>query len=75
MKLKVKHENLKCMGIMQDNLCHPYILSTTVLSDNEASVATNPLGIAILLYRCGSRRARVTDRQTDRQTLTSINKI
>ena len=21
------------MGIMQDNLCHPYILSTTVLSD------------------------------------------
>ena len=25
--------NLKCMGIMQDNLCYPYILSTTVLSD------------------------------------------
>ena len=26
---------LKCMGIMQaDNLRHPYILSTTVLSDN-----------------------------------------
>ena len=22
--LKVKHENLKCMGIMQENLCHPY---------------------------------------------------
>ena len=22
---KVKHENLKCMGIMQDHLCHPYI--------------------------------------------------
>ena len=22
-----------CMGIMQDNLCHPYILSITVLSD------------------------------------------
>ena len=22
------------MGIMQDDLCHPYILSTTVLSDN-----------------------------------------
>ena len=21
------------MGIMQDNLCHPYILSTTVVSD------------------------------------------
>ena len=29
----MKHENLKCMGIMQDDLCHPYILSTTVLSD------------------------------------------
>jgi hypothetical protein len=28
LKLKVKHENLKCIGIMQDNLCHPYILST-----------------------------------------------
>ena len=22
--LSMKHENLKCMGIMQDNLCHPY---------------------------------------------------
>ena len=38
---KVKHENLKCMGIMQDNLCHPYILSTTVLSDNYVS----PFGV------------------------------
>ena len=25
------------MGIMQDNLCHPYILSTTVLSDSGGS--------------------------------------
>ena len=33
----MKHENLKCMGIMQDNLCHPYILSTTVLSDRLPS--------------------------------------
>ena len=29
----MKHENLKCTGIMQDNLCHPYILSTTLRSD------------------------------------------
>jgi hypothetical protein len=35
------YENLKCMGIMQDNLCHPYILSTVVLSDihNAADLA------------------------------------
>ena len=26
-------EFFKCMGIMLANLCHPYILSTTVLSD------------------------------------------
>ena len=31
--MKVKLEFLKCMGIMLANLCHPYILSTTVLSD------------------------------------------
>ena len=30
--MKVKCTNLKCMGIMQDNLYHPYILST-LLSD------------------------------------------
>ena len=35
LKLKVKHGNLKCMGIMQDNLRHPYILSTTLLSNQE----------------------------------------
>ena len=30
--LRVKHENLKCMGIIQDIVCHPYIiLSTTVV--------------------------------------------
>ena len=32
LKLKVKHET---MGIIQDNLCHPYILTTTVLSDQR----------------------------------------
>ena len=32
--MKVKLEFFKCMGIMLANLCHPYILSTTVLSDN-----------------------------------------
>ena len=32
-EIESENENLKCMGIMQDNLCHPYILSTTVLSD------------------------------------------
>ena len=37
--MKVKPVNLKCMGIMQDNLCHPYILlSTTVLSDRAMHV-------------------------------------
>ena len=25
--LKVKRTNLKCMGIMHGNLCHPYVLS------------------------------------------------
>ena len=28
---EVKHDNLKCMGIMQDDLSHPYILSIAVL--------------------------------------------
>ena len=32
--MKVKLEFFKCMGIMLANLCHPYILSSTVLSDN-----------------------------------------
>ena len=31
----MKCKDLKCIGIMQDNLCHLYILSTTVLSDHE----------------------------------------
>ena len=34
---KAHIENLRCMGIMQDNLCHPYTLSTTVLSDQHTS--------------------------------------
>ena len=38
-KIIMKHENLKCMGIMQDDLCHPYILSTAVLSDNYVWMA------------------------------------
>ena len=32
-KQKVKRTNLKCIDKMQDNMCHPYILSTTILSD------------------------------------------
>ena len=32
--MKVKLEFFKCMGIMLANLCHSYILSTTVLSDD-----------------------------------------
>ena len=35
----MKHETLKFMGIMQDNLRHPYILSTTVLSDRKFIVS------------------------------------
>ena len=31
--LKVKRANVKCIAIMQDNLCHPFILSITILSD------------------------------------------
>ena len=27
---EVKCENLKCMGIMLDNLCHPYILAYVI---------------------------------------------
>ena len=27
----MKHANLKCMGIMQDNLCHPYM---GIMQDN-----------------------------------------
>ena len=30
-KLKVKHENLKCMGIMQDDLRHPYYTKYLVI--------------------------------------------
>ena len=37
LKLKVKPQFLKCMGIMQADLCHPYILSPTVLSDKHGS--------------------------------------
>ena len=31
--MKVKLEFFKCMGIMLANLCHPYIVRTTVLTD------------------------------------------
>ena len=48
--LKVKCTNLKCMGIMQDNLCHPYI---TVLSDtvgcNDGNNNSSPIILLILL--------------------------
>ena len=44
-KPKVKHANPKCMGIMQDNLCHPYILSTVHVS---LSVS---IEIALLTYQ------------------------
>ena len=33
LKLKVKTEISLCMAIMQNNHCHPYIHSTTVLCD------------------------------------------
>ena len=33
--INVKLVSFKCMGIMLANLCHPYILSTTVLSDTS----------------------------------------
>ena len=31
--MKVKLDISKCIGIILANLCHPYVLSTTVLSD------------------------------------------
>ena len=31
------------MGIMQDDLCHSYILSTTVLSDIEVKLPLNSI--------------------------------
>ena len=43
------HENFKCMGIMQDDLCHPYILSTTVLSDKYVATYVHMLFIRIYL--------------------------
>jgi hypothetical protein len=33
LKLNVKTVFFKCMGKMQGDLCHPYILGTTVPSD------------------------------------------
>ena len=50
LKLKAKHTNLK---YMQDNLCHPCILSTTILSDRHvlytrAYLRTQP--VAFLPY-------------------------
>ena len=41
--IEIESETRKsqCMGIMQDNLCHPNILSTTVLSVN-ARYHANP---------------------------------
>ena len=49
-----EHKNLKCMGIMQYNLCHPYILilSTTVLSDSSRNELY--MKQASLLSRCFS---------------------
>ena len=41
---------LKCMGIMQADLRHPYILSTTVLSDRKNALVSSIL-IFILCYR------------------------
>ena len=33
---EVKHENLKCMGVIQDNLCHPY--NNTKISEVAATL-------------------------------------
>ena len=38
--MKVKLEFFKCMGIMLANLCHPYIVRTTVLTDYYAQRQT-----------------------------------
>ena len=48
---EVTHEYLKCMGIMQDNLCHPYILSTTVLSDPDELCILRVLFAATVVHR------------------------
>ena len=51
--MKVKLEFFKCMGIMLANLCHPYILSTTVLSDYGYSYNTGKAWVPILKnYNC-----------------------
>ena len=38
------------MGIMQDNLCHPYILSTTVLSDLLSTIVASSVVLPYRVY-------------------------
>ena len=49
----VKRENLKCMGMMLDNLCH----ITTVLSDRQ--------GALIGQFKTGSKTDRLTSHMLD----------
>ena len=64
LKLKVKTEISLCMAIMQNNHCHLYIHSTTVLCDiqycNNESTEVQTLGVCLGIDRSiclGSRDA------------------
>ena len=46
--MKVKLEFFKCMGIMLANLCHPYIVRTTVLTDNHITPGDLNVGGKVL---------------------------
>ena len=59
--IEIESETWKsqCMGIMQDNLCHPYILSTTVLSDIRITVLSDKsLAIETLQWKCTTRDSK-----------------
>ena len=67
LKLKVKLGNLKCMGIMQDN--HPYILSTTVLSDMEKFRVQTPKWARQLKSIYSIRNWGVIPHNADKKTI------
>ena len=51
----MKLEFFKCIGIMLANLCHPYILSTTVLSDRDEKKIRKDGDGVVCMYMVVSR--------------------
>ena len=75
--MKVKLEFFKCMGIILANLCHPYSLIPTVLSDSLAEPRLLPRALEGVAPRgCKCVQKTPTQRRSDMPEITSlINEI